>query len=149
MIFDFSKIREEMMEGRDGIKDVDKTITFTPSYQSNYNPELCDTELILKPEDAAYMSNEELQFLNLCQKMLRRLGFIKNNYEFSEQFMGKSKHYYGMILSENRSPSIDALHNVLKNISVLNDGVNASKYLDNLYDRGYNLLTKRLLKYFP
>ena len=53
-----------------------------------------------------------------------------------------------MILSEHRHPAIDALHFLIKSISELNDIPDNSFKIDNLYDEGKDLITKRLLKYF-
>ena len=147
-MFDFRRIKQALLEGKDGIKDVDKTITFSPSYESDFDPEFSSTELILRPEERIPpITDKELQFLNVCQKLLRKLGFIQNRYQFSEQFMERSKHYFGMLLSENRQPSIDALYTIVKNIKILNDGVNASKDLDYLYKKGQQLLDKKLERY--
>ena len=53
---------------------------------------------------------------------------------------------YGMILSEHRHPSIDALHYLIKSISELSETESNSKRLDDLYEEGHTLITKRLLK---
>ena len=77
---------------------------------------------------------------------LKDLGYINTQYEFSEQFLNKNKYYYGMILSERRHPSIDALHYLIKSISELSETECDTKRLDDLYEEGHNLITKRLLK---
>ena len=77
---------------------------------------------------------------------LKDLGYINTQYEFSEQFLNKNKYYYGMILSEHRHPSIDALHYLIKSISELSETESNSKRLDDLYEEGHTLITKRLLK---
>ena len=79
---------------------------------------------------------------------LKDLGYINTQYEFSEQFLGKNKYYYGMILSERRHPSIDALHFLIKSISELSEAETNHQRLDALYEEGHNLITKRLLKNF-
>jgi hypothetical protein len=53
-----------------------------------------------------------------------------------------------MILSEQRHPSLDAIHHLITGISQINDGLNKMKHLDMLYEEGQGLITKRLLKYF-
>ena len=90
----------------------------------------------------------DAKFLVKCFKYLKKLGYIKTQYEFSEQFLGKNKYYFGMILSEQRHPSLDAIHHLITGISQINDGLNKLKHLDNLYEEGQGLITKRLLKYF-
>ena len=90
---------------------------------------------------------QDAKFLVKCFKYLKKLGYIKSQYEFSEQFLRKNKYYFGMILSEQRHPSLDAIHHLITGISQINDGLNKLKHLDNLYEEGQNLITKRLLKY--
>ena len=90
----------------------------------------------------------DAKFLVKCFKYLKKLGYIKTQYEFSELFLGKNKYYFGMILSEQRHPSLDAIHHLITGISQINDGLNKLKHLDNLYEEGQSLITKRLLKYF-
>ena len=79
---------------------------------------------------------------------LKDLGYINTQYEFSEQFLNKNKYYYGMILSEHRHPSIDALHFLIKSISELSETETNHQRLDALYEEGHILITKRLLKNF-
>ena len=90
---------------------------------------------------------KDAKFLVKCFKYLKKLGYIKSQYEFSEQFLRKNKYYFGMILSEQRHPSLDAIHHLITGISQINDGLNKLKHLDNLYEEGQDLITKRLLKY--
>ena len=90
---------------------------------------------------------QDAKFLVKCFKYLKKLGYIKSQYEFSEQFLRKNKYYFGMILSEQRHPSLDAIHHLITGISQINDGLNKLKHLDNLYEEGQYLITKRLLKY--
>ena len=73
---------------------------------------------------------------------LKDLGYINTQYEFSEQFLNKNKYYYGMILSEHRHPSIDALHYLIKSISELSETETNSQRLDDLYEEGHGLITK-------
>ena len=94
------------------------------------------------------ISKEDLRFLKRCCQILMKLGYIKSQYEFSEQFLGKNRYYFGMILCEGRHPSIDAIHNLLRNLSQINDGLHKLRYLDDLYEQGQAMITKRLLKYF-
>ena len=93
------------------------------------------------------ISKEDLRFLKRCCQILMKLGYIKSQYEFSEQFLGKNRYYFGMILCEGRHPSIDAIHNLVRNLSQINDGLHKFRYLDDLYEQGQAMITKRLLKY--
>ena len=90
---------------------------------------------------------EDTQFITKCYKWLHKLNYVKSQYQFSEQFLNKNRYYYGMILCEQRQPSVDSIHNLVRNISMLNDGVSKRLYLDRLYEEGQSIITKRLLKY--
>ena len=108
-----------------------------------------DQEVDDEMNDPQYNQQKiDAKFLVKCFKYLKKLGYIKTQYEFSEQFLGKNKYYFGMILSEQRHPSLDAIHHLITGISQINDGLNKLKHLDNLYEEGQGLITKRLLKYF-
>ena len=91
---------------------------------------------------------EDAKFITKCYKYLRKLGYVKSQYQFSEEFLNKNRYYFGMILCEERHPSIDSVHNLLHNISILNDGITKQLYLDRLYEEGQSIITKRLLRYF-
>ena len=92
--------------------------------------------------------NPDNEYLIKVFNYLKNTGYITSQYEFSERFLNKNKYYFGMILSEQRQPSIDALHFLIKSISELNDTPDNPFKIDNLYDEGKDLITKRLLKYF-
>ena len=91
---------------------------------------------------------EDARYITKCYKYLRKLGLVDNQYQFSEQFLNKNKYYYGMILCEQRHPSVDSIHNLIRNISTLNDGLVKRTYFERLYEEGQSMITKRLLKYF-
>lgn len=147
MKFDFTELKKFLKE-RNGTTDIAKVVSISPSFGSEFTTDLSNATLIPKDKTSS-MSDEELQFLELCQTLLRKLGFIKTTYQFSEQFMNKSKHYYSMLLSEGRKCSIDGLHNLIKNIEVLNDNPEtSSRYFDDVIAKGERIITKRLLKYF-
>ena len=106
----------------------------------------------LEPTEEQTEPSEELpqhpdtDYLIKVFNHLKDLGYINTQYEFSEQFLNKNKYYYGMILSEHRHPSIDALHYLIKSISELSETESNTKRLDDLYEEGHSLITKRLLK---
>ena len=100
-----------------------------------------------QPEPTEELSQHpDTDYLIKVFNHLKDLGYINTQYEFSEQFLNKNKYYYGMILSERRHPSIDALHSLIKSISELSETESNSKRLDDLYEEGHSLITKRLLK---
>ena len=101
---------------------------------------------VIQSEDNAGIMPEDMQFVMKCYKILRKLGYIKSQYEFSQQFLNKNKYYYAMVLSEGRQPSIDSLHNLIHNLSDLHSQ-NATTYFAQLHEYGQRLLTQRLLKF--
>ena len=90
--------------------------------------------------------SQDVQFITKCFKLLKKLSYVKSQYQFSEQYLNKNKYYMGMILSEGRQPSIDALHNLIHNLSNLHLQT-ATTYIAQLHEQGQQLLTQRLLKF--
>lgn len=99
-----------------------------------------------QPEQEELPQHPDTDYLIKVFNHLKDLGYINTQYEFSEQFLNKNKYYYGMILSEYRHLSIDALHYLIKSISELSEAETNHQCLDELYEEGHNLITKRLLK---
>ena len=99
-----------------------------------------------QPNDPDLPQYPDTDYLIKVFNHLKDLGYINTQYEFSEQFLGKNKYYYGMILSEHRHPSIDALHFLIKSISELSEAETNHQRLDALDEEGHTLITKRLLK---
>lgn len=100
----------------------------------------------MKEDDDLMSIAQDIAFVLKCYKALRKLGYIKSQYEFSEQFLNKNKYYYAMLLSEGRKPSIDSLHNLLCNIRTLTEQ-HANTYAERLYEEGQKIITNRLLKF--
>ena len=139
MIIDMNQITSDLDELR---KYVEEKVLISPQ-------KTIDQEVDDEMNNPQYNQQKiDAKFLVKCFKYLKKLGYIKTQYEFSEQFLGKNKYYFGMILSEQRHPSLDAIHHLITGISQINDGLNKLKHLDNLYEEGQGLITKRLLKYF-
>ena len=90
--------------------------------------------------------NPDNEYLIKVFNYLKNTGYITSQYEFSKRFLNKNKYYFGMILSEQRQPSIDALHSLIKSISELSEAESNHQRLDALYEEGHSLITKRLLK---
>ena len=139
MIIDIDKITS----------DIEELKKYFGEEQKHFPQKTIDQEVNEEMDNPQYRQQElDAKFLVKCFKYLKKLGYIKTQYEFSEQFLGKNKYYFGMILSEQRHPSLDAIHHLITGISQINDGLNKLKHLDNLYEEGQGLITKRLLKYF-
>ena len=98
------------------------------------------------------MSKDEIVFLIKCYKYLRVLGLVKNQVQFSEQYLCRSKDYMSLIQTTDRIPSIDCLHNLInamRETNILYEGKNHTieNNINNLIAEGLNFITRRLLKY--
>ena len=143
MIFNFEDILGEFKKKNEPEKKPEQTVP--PAKPNNRD---IDEEINSELKDPRnQQQTEDAQFITKCYKYLKKLGYIDSQYQFSEQFLNKNKYYYGMILCEQRHPSIDSVHNLIRNISDLNDGITKRLYLDRLYEEGQSMITKRLLKY--
>ena len=97
-------------------------------------------------EDADYMKRIYLH--------LRKMGIVKSQYEYSTQFLNRTHHYFSMILSEQRHPSIDSINELVKNLTEIRN-LYEEDYSKNTHVRlleqfitdGKHIITKRLLKY--
>ena len=143
MDINFEEITEKLNLLQEKLKRPEQTVPPAKETRKSIDEEI--EEELKCPHNQ--QQTEDTQFITKCYKYLRKLGYLKSQYAFSEQFLNKNKYYYGMILSEQRQPSIDSIHNLVRNISMLNDGVSKRLYLDRLYEEGQSIITKRLLKY--
>lgn len=143
MILNFEDILGEFKKKKEPEKKPEQTVP--PAKPNNRD---IDEEINSELKDPRnQQQTEDAQFMTKCYKYLKKLGYIDSQYQFSEQFLNKNKYYYGMILCEQRHPSIDSVHNLIRNIADLNDGISKRLYLDRLYEEGQSILTKRILKY--
>ena len=144
MIVDLDTISENMKRIRSKLSNPEQTVPPMPLPTKTVDDEVED-EL----DEPHYKHQaEDTKYIVKCYKYLRKLGLVESQYQFSEQFLNKNKYYFGMVLCESRHPSLDALHNLLRNISGLNDGLAKSLYLDRLYEEGEKIITQRLFRYF-
>ena len=143
MKINFEEITENMRKIQEKWKKPEQTVPLAEDKSKSIDEEVADELKCPKYSE----HSPDIQFLTKCFKYLKRLGYLKSQYEFSEQFLNKNRYYFGMILSEGRQPSIDCVHNLIHNIADLNDGLNKRFYLDRLYEEGQDIITKRLLKY--
>jgi hypothetical protein len=139
MILDIEKIRADVDELKTYFHKEDM-VTPSKSLEQEITEEMDTVQYNLQKQDT--------KFLVKCYKYLKKLGYIQNQYQFSEQFLNKNKYYFGMILSEQRHPSVDAVHHLITGISQINDGLNKMKHLEQLYEEGQGLITRLLLEYF-
>lgn len=144
MSVNFSAIIDEVNKFTKELKEPKQIVPPVPLPTKSVDEEVKD-ELEKPPYKH---QTEDAKFITKCYKYLRKLGLVESQYQFSEQFLNKNKYYFGMILCEQRHPSVDSVHNLIRNLSDLNDGFAKRVYLDRLYEEGQAIITKRLLKYF-
>lgn len=88
--------------------------------------------------------NKSFNYLNKCQKMLKMLNLIESNYQFSTQFLNKSKHYYALCQT-GRQPSINSIYNLVNNINQLNETIlNNNPLVEKLLNQGRSLINERI-----
>ena len=94
---------------------------------------------------------EDAEFIKECCQYLQKLGIVKSQRQFSQQFLNKSQDYLGVIICEKRQPPINILHRLVQNLiqiqPIYEDKYTISNYLDILINKGNQLITKKLLKY--
>jgi len=91
-------------------------------------------------------------FVKYCYNYTKKIGIVKNQYDFSKQFLNKSQHYLSMLLTESRSPSANSLYNLVNNLNHLQDLYSTYENkktivhsLDKIIECGNQLLTSKIL----
>lgn len=94
---------------------------------------------------------EDAEFIKECCQYLQKLGIVKSQRQFSQQFLNKSQDYLGMLICERRQPPINILHRLIQNLiqiqPIYEEKYTISNYLDTLINKGNQIITQRLLKY--
>ena len=94
---------------------------------------------------------EDAEFIRECCQYLQKLGIVKSQRQFSQQFLEKSQDYLGMLICERRQPPINILHRLIQNLiqiqPIYEEKYTISNYLDVLINRGNQIITQKLLKY--
>lgn len=94
---------------------------------------------------------EDAEFIRECCQYLQKLGIVKSQRQFSQQFLEKSQDYLGMLICERRQPPINILHRLVQNLiqiqPIYEEKYTISNYLDMLINRGNQIITQKLLKY--
>ena len=100
-----------------------------------------------KQEEVNPSTNDGLDYLNKCCEILQELGIIESKQQFSEQFLGKSKFYYGVLDCEKRKIGTHLLHDLTQNLKQIKECFNNSK-LNELISEGQQILRNRVEKYY-
>ena len=94
---------------------------------------------------------KDAEFIKECCQYLQKLGIVKSQRQFSQQFLNKSQDYLGMLICERRQPPINILHRLIQNLiqiqPIYEEKYTISNYLDMLINRGNQKKKKKLLKY--
>lgn len=94
---------------------------------------------------------DDAEFIKECCQYLQKLGIVKSQRQFSQQFLEKSQDYLGVIICEKRQPPINILHRLVQNLiqiqPIYEEKYTISNYLDILINKGNQLITQKLLKY--
>lgn len=94
---------------------------------------------------------EDAEFIKECCQYLQKLGIVKSQRQFSQQFLEKSQDYLGMLICEKRQPPINILHRLVQNLiqiqPIYEEKYTISNYLDILINKGNQIITQKLLKY--
>lgn len=94
---------------------------------------------------------EDAEFIRECCQYLQKLGIVKSQRQFSQQFLEKSQDYLGMLICERRQPPINILHRLVQNLiqiqPLYEEKYTISNYLDILINKGNQIITQKLLKY--
>ena len=100
-----------------------------------------------KQEEVNPSANDGLEYLNRACEILQELGIIESKQQFSEQFLGKSKFYYGVLDCEKRKVGTHLLHDLTQNLKQIKECFNDSK-LNDLICEGQQILRNRVEKYY-
>lgn len=88
--------------------------------------------------------SKSFNYINKCQKILKMLNLIESNYQFSKEFLNKSKHYYALCQT-GREPSINSIYNLVNNINQLNETIlNHNPVVEQLLNQGRSLINERI-----
>lgn len=89
---------------------------------------------------------DDRKYVNDCYDLLMELEIIDSKYQFSEQFLGQCKNYYGVMLSENRRPTNNMLYNLSEKMEQLSECFTEPQFKQ-LAEDGQQILMSRLDKY--
>ena len=89
--------------------------------------------------------DDSTKYIDECFKVLLDLEIIDSKYQFSEQFLGKCKNYYGVICSEKRKASNDLLYNLNQKMKQIAECFDDER-LKPLVAKGKSILKERIAK---
>lgn len=87
--------------------------------------------------------DESTKYIQDCYELLYDLHVVASKYQYSVQFLGKSKDYYSIILCQNRRASNDLLYNLNQKMTQISECFSDSR-IRPLLRQGKKLLNERI-----
>ena len=92
---------------------------------------------------------EDVRFMKKSCMLLQKLGLIKSQYQFCNDYLKRTKHYLSMLLTENRHPSVDSISCLVKKLMDIRqqyddyeDKGAINRHLDNIIAEGQQNLSQ-------
>ena len=117
------------------------------SWKNKFKEELVKMIKRKTPQPQDLEANNGLDYLNKAYELLQELGIVESKQQFSKQFLGKSKFYYGVLDCEKRKVGTHLLHELTQNLKQIKECFNDSK-LNDLISEGQQILRNRVEKYY-
>ena len=117
------------------------------NWKNKFKEELVKMIKRKTPQPQGLEANNGLDYLNKAYELLQELGIVESKQQFSEQFLGKSKFYYGVLDCEKRKVGCHLLHDLTLNLKQIKECFNNNQ-LNELIKEGQQILRKRVEKYY-
>ena len=118
------------------------------SWKNKFKEELVKMIKRKTPQEQVDLEpNNGLDYLNKAYELLQELGIVESKQQFSEQFLGKSKFYYGVLDCEKRKVGSHLLHDLTLNLKQIKECFD-DKRLSEIIKEGQQILRKRVEKYY-
>lgn len=88
-------------------------------------------------------NDESAKYVKDCYELLSEMQIIDSKYQFSMQFLQKSKDYYSILICQKRKASNDLLYNLNQKMIQLSECFKDER-LKPLLQRGQQILQKRV-----
>lgn len=88
-------------------------------------------------------TDESAKYVKDCYELLLKMGIIDSKYQFSIQFLGKSKDFYSVMICRKRRASNDLLHQLNEKMTQITECFKDER-LKPLLQQGRKILNKRV-----
>ena len=113
------------------------------SWKNKFKEELVKMIKRKTPQEQDVEENNGLDYLNKAYELLQELGIV----ESKQQFLGKSKFYYGVLDCEKRKVGSHLLHDLTLNLKQIKECFD-DKRLSEIIKEGQQILRQRVEKYY-